>query len=140
MTDRTEIQECTGTLEYLLSEGLVPGLLPKGVRKAIELLTSMDKELTSLRAAMATKHHIVTAEAEIENGYQVSVRAEFVIADPRRYFGEIRTDVMRFDDPGFLPYAARSLTKTCTDAWMRELEEMAHRELVKAQKALKAKP
>jgi hypothetical protein len=128
---RTDVETCASTLEFLVQEGLVPGMLPKRVTQAAEMLRAMDKELASLRATLAAKHHFVKAEI-VKQDYRAEIRAEFVIADPRRYYGELRIDIERLKSKEFLPYAAKALTSICSADWVRELQEMAMLEIHRA--------
>jgi hypothetical protein len=89
--EKSKAEKLAGTLDYLVREDLVPGLLPEDVSAAARLLVEQERELKTLREALATKEHIVNATAEREH-YRLKIRGEFVIADPRIYFGEIAVD------------------------------------------------
>jgi hypothetical protein len=126
--EKTKAERLAAKLEGMVSAKVLPGLLPADVGAAAELLREQDAELKSLRAGLAAKHHIVNATATHEH-YRIKVRGEFVIADPRIYFGEIVVD----DQTAFVRdkhewelHVARQLTRVATADWIRELEERAY--------------
>lgn len=117
-----------GTLDWLVREGLIPGLLPKDVSEAAELLRSQAAEIESLTRTLAASRHTVTAKRMPGNDpFRVVIRGEVAIADPRRYFGEVTIDQMRLADPHFVPHLARSLARNMTAEWLNEIEEQTAR-------------
>jgi hypothetical protein len=127
MMERTKAEQLAGTLNYLVNKGLVPGLLPNDVTAAAEMLVEQEAELKLLREALATKEHIVNATAEREH-YRLKIRGEFVIADPRIYFGEIAVDdrtMFGVPERDWELHVARQLTRAATDAWLHDMTECA---------------
>jgi hypothetical protein len=114
-------------LDGMVRAGVLPGLLPEDITKAAELLRKQDAELESLRAALATKQHIVNVTAERAH-YSLKIRGEFVIRDPRIYFGEIAVDdrtMFGVPDQEWELHVARQLTHVATADWIRDLQEHA---------------
>lgn len=128
MDNRTPAEKLAFTLRYLIDKGCVPGLLPKDVEAAAELLVEQERELAEARRALATKHHIVEATAK-SGGYHTKISGTFIIADPRIYRGEIEVDdALRYigrDQNDWQFHVARRLTRAATEEWIREMEESA---------------
>jgi hypothetical protein len=123
--ERTEAEKHAHTLRYLVNEGFVPGLLPRDVLAAADLLVEQEKELALARQALAAKEHVVNVEISEPVPYRKAFGASFIITDPRVYHGEIDVDdyVLREADTDYLLILARRLTRAATDVWLRELTE-----------------
>lgn len=128
MTERTKAEKLARTLDYLVGAGVIPGLLPADVSAAAELLRDQDKELQTLRAALATKEHIVDVEIVETQPYRKECRATLVISDPRIFHGAIEVghemEFMSRDDD-WLHHIGRQLIRAGTRDWIRDLEEKA---------------
>ena len=127
MRNRTADQ-LAKTLEYLVTEGLVPGLLPADVSAAADLLRAQDAELATLRKAIAANLHHVNLKVTREAPCRRKFRAEFVIADPRLYYAELAVDDLAWlsaDRSDTYIYIGRQLARVGTAEWMRQIEEQA---------------
>lgn len=127
MTDKTQAEKLAFTLRYLIDKGCIPGLLPKDVEAAAELLVKQEKALDEAREALAAKSHIVEATAKREN-YRLRVRGTFVITDPRIYYGDIEvSDQTIFAAPEeyWTRHVARQLTLAATADWMDDINHRA---------------
>jgi hypothetical protein len=130
--ERTKAERLAFTLNYIVEKGCVPGLLPKDVKEAAELLLAQEAELQTLRTALAAKDHVVTAEAKEEH-YQKLIRATFVIANPRIYYGEVRVnDALAARDPDYIRHVAYQLASAGTAGWIQDLRERAIAAVTKA--------
>ena len=87
--EKSKPERLAHTLNYLVKEGLVPGLLPADVSAAADLLLEQEAELGLLRKALATKEHLVEVEIVETRLYRKECRATLVISDPRIYHGAI---------------------------------------------------
>jgi len=123
-------KEYAGSLRVIAD--LWPGLLPETAIGAADLLEDQDRELTSLRAALAAKHHHVAAKITRFNDYRATIRADFTITDPVQYYGEIITDAYRLGDRDFTIHLARDLTRNSTAQWVRDMEGKAARAIFAA--------
>lgn len=125
MDDRTTAEKLAFTLRYLVDKGCVPGLLPKDILAAADLLIEQERELDTANKALATKHHIVEASANREH-YRMKIRGTFIIADPRIYYGEIEVDDRTaYAEREWELHVARQLARAATADWLREMEESA---------------
>jgi hypothetical protein len=127
MNERTRADRLAGALDAWVSQKLLPGLLPETATEAAALLRAQERELNELRAALATKDHIVEASATSKN-YKTQIEAMFVIADPRMYRASITVDDMRAygqNPPDWQLHVARQLAQVGTAEWMRDIEKKA---------------
>jgi hypothetical protein len=127
--ERTTAQKLAATLNWLVANDKVPGLLPRDVTAAAELLVEQETELTELRAAMAAKEHTVNATVKDVRPYRKRVAATFTITDARLYRGEVEIDAFRElqrEPEDYLLHLARMLTANATANWIRELQERAY--------------
>ncbi len=117
------------TLLYLVEKGHVPGLLPDDVLRAAAVLLEQEKELTTLRTALAAKKHVVEAKSERQH-YRQKITGTFIITDPRIYYGEITVDdLAAYHSPvpdDWMLHVARQLTRVATADWIKDLEERAY--------------
>ncbi len=111
------------TLEWMVKSGHVPGLLPEDVNAAATLLRAQDKELTTLRAAIAANQHAVAVTAERQGPCAVKLRGEFTIVDPRLYYGEVLVDLLRVEqvESDWMIHEARRVVGAATSDWIGEL-------------------
>jgi hypothetical protein len=135
MQERTKAEKLAGALDAWVSQKLLPGLLPATATEAATMLREQDKELATLRTALAAKDHVVEVEV-VERNYRKEVRATFVIADPRIYYGELFVDayIAEVGPPDWVLHTARSLARAGTAQWMRDIEEKTY---AAAQQALR---
>jgi hypothetical protein len=124
--ERTKVEKLAFTLDYLVTKGIVPGLLPRDVTEAAQTLRDQEAELKTLRTALAAKNHVV--EAEVTGGpYQKLIRATFIVADPRIYYGEVRIDeYLASKNPDYVEFVSGQLAGVGTRDWLRDLKERAY--------------
>ena len=124
--ERTKAEKLAFTLDWLVANGHVPGIMPKDVTAAAELLRDQEAELKTLRTAMAAKDHTVEATAELDY-YQTTIRAAFIITDPRIYYGEIRIDDrLAATHRDYLEHVMRQLVSVGTADWIQDLRERTY--------------
>lgn len=129
MTEKSRAEKLAFTLRFLIKQEKIPGLLPKDVEEAAELLVKQEEELALLRKALATKEHVVEATVEDDQPYRKKISANFIITDPRVFYGSIVVDDRQaaISAPHDLQLlTARQLTRAATAEWIRELEERAY--------------
>jgi hypothetical protein len=112
MKERTKAEALAGTLDFIAKEKKVSGLHPKMVAEAADLLREQERELKTLRDALATKDHLVTVEVA-ERNYRKEIRGTFTIADPRIFYGEIFVDayIAETGPREWVEHTARSLAR-----------------------------
>lgn len=125
---RKTANELAFTLDYIVENCRPPGLLPETVTEAATRLREQEKELISLRAAMAAKEHLVTVTISKPTPYQTRFRAEFTITDPVRYFGEHTADAMLLERNrhDFVLHESRVLVDSAVQSWLRDLHEKTY--------------
>jgi hypothetical protein len=129
MPEHSKAERLADKLDGMVSAKVLPGLLPEDVSAAAAMLRKQDAELNTLRAALATKQHIVNVTAREAMPYSKDIRGEFTIADPRIYYGEIRVDdrwSIGAPQPDWELHVARRLVRAATAEWVSELEEQAY--------------
>lgn len=83
-------EELAKTLDWLVDNGRIPGLLPVDVRAAASLLRVQDEKLKLYQQALAAKRHEVNVRLVPEHGYMLKLEANFIMADPVIYGVEQR--------------------------------------------------
>lgn len=121
--EKTKPEKLAHTLRWLVENDLVPGLLPRDVLAAADLLEAQEKELQLAKTALAAKDHVVLALAETSN-YRTTLSADFIITDPRVYHGEVTVDTFTLEQApdDYLVHLARSLAHAGTHEWRRDIE------------------
>lgn len=135
MLEPTKAEKLAHTLNYLVKGGHVPGLLPRDVTEAAELLVAQEREIKTLQGALATKEHTVEIEiADRQNQHRLEIRGAFVITDPVIHFGEHGVDsfVIDYAHPDWIEHEARLLVQVATDGWLRDLTVKAYAALREA--------
>ena len=125
--EKTVAEKLAFILNWLVQNGRIPGLHPKDVLEAANMLVEQEKELQTLRAALATKGHLVAVDVD-EKHYRMRVRGTFTITDPRIYCGEVTIDPLFIETANeeWMQHEARHLTRVATKDWMRELDEKTY--------------
>lgn len=84
-------EQLAHTLNYLIEQRLVPGLLPVDVSAAAERLIEQSRRIEELEAILAANKHTVTATmVPTDDRYRSEIRVRLDIVDPRPYYGQIR--------------------------------------------------
>jgi hypothetical protein len=127
--ERTDAERMAAKLDGMVSAGVLPGLLPDSVLEAAKMLRDQERELKSLRTALAAKDHVVSVTLSDSAPYQKDVRAEFVITSPRIYYAAMRVDdrwTHERETSDWTQHVARQLARTGTAEWIREIEDRTY--------------
>lgn len=123
--------ELAFTLNYLVEQGLVPGLLPRDVRAAAELLVRQEKQIQQMITILATNEHTVQIEAKRLSGFTgVEVKLTFGIVSPRTYRSETRVGmeaIYQRNREEISVYLGRQMFRVGSQEWQREMEEKTAR-------------
>jgi len=123
-------EKLAGTLNWLVANGHIPGLLPENVTAAADRLIEQGKRIAELEATLAANKH--TASAEIVDGpapYSKELRVRVDIVDPRPYYAMHYVDTRRLVDGGddFVSYVAQHSMRMASRAFEEALMPQAMR-------------
>lgn len=128
MTDKKP-SELASTLRYLVEQGLVPGLLPRDVSAAADLLEKQDEQIRQMTTVLTTNEHTVQLEAKRLRGFTgVEVKLTFGIVSPRAYWSETRVGmeaIYQRQREEMSVHLGRQMFRVGSQQWQREMEEKA---------------
>lgn len=134
-------EQLAHTLNWLVEQDLIPGLLPESVTAAAERLIWQGKRIAELEAILAANKH--TASVEIADGpspYSKEVRLRVDIVDPRAY--SARHLMQEYELTGatddYLHHVALHSLRMATRSFEEELLPQAMRAMHKAVQEMKS--